>query len=152
MDEAELQHLHARLVDGDRTASRDVVRLVDAFVPRLLSRLRGKWPRATHEVCEEAVLEALFNYLNAPHSYDPSRGRLARYLFWSAHRDLQNLLDREGRQRLRHTRSLDRIELDAACRTPGLCVDPGSLRVLCVLRVSAVNLSSPTHYSATMRW
>ena len=114
MDEAELQRLHARLVDGDRTASREVVRLVDAYFPRLLSRLRGKWPRAPRELCEEAALEALFNYLNAPHAYDPSRGRLERYLFWSAHRDLQNLLDREGRQRLRHTRSLDRVELDAA--------------------------------------
>src|SRR5438067_8149291 len=116
MDEAELQRLHARLVDGDRTASRDVVRLVDAYVPRLLSRLRGKWPRAPRELCEEAALEALFNYLNAPHAYDPSRGRLERYLFWSAHRDLQNLLDREGRQRPWHTRSLERVELDAAGR------------------------------------
>lgn len=115
MDEDELQRLHARLLDGDPTATRDLVRFVDTSAPRLLTQLRRKWPGAARELCEEAVLEALFNYLNAPGVYDPARGRLERYLFWSAHRDLQNLIERERHQRPPNTRSLD-VELGAAGR------------------------------------
>ena len=108
MDETELQRLHARLLDGDPTASLD---LVEGHGPRLLTQLQRKWPRTPRELCEEAVLESLFGYLRAPRSYDPARGTLGRYLFWGAHRDLQNLLAREARQRPPGTASLDRVEL-----------------------------------------
>lgn len=111
MDEQDPQRLHARLLAGDTTASLD---LVEAYGPRLLARLRGRWRTTAPELCEEAVFEALFGYLRAPEAYDPARGPLGHYLFWSAHRDLQNLRERENRQRPPATISLDRVELDAA--------------------------------------
>ncbi|HSH83150.1 MAG TPA: hypothetical protein VLA19_31850 [Herpetosiphonaceae bacterium] len=108
MDEEALQRIHARLLAGDPTASHD---LVVNHSPRLLAQLRRRWRATPRELCEEAALEALFGYLRAPHAYDRARGALDRYLYWSAHRDLQNVLEREERQRLPRTQSLDRVEL-----------------------------------------
>lgn len=108
MDEAELQRLHARLVDEDPTAS---LELVEVYGPHLLNQIRRKWPDVAPELREEAVFEALFGYLGAPTRYHPARGPLGRYLFWCAHRDVQNALDREARQRSPGALSLDRVEL-----------------------------------------
>lgn len=113
MDEDDLQRLHTRLLTGDPAASLD---LVEGHGPRLLTRLRGRWPKVAPELCEEAVFDALFGYLRAPDAYDAARGPLGRYLFWSAYRDLQNALEREARQRPPNTASLDRVELPAGGR------------------------------------
>lgn len=113
MDEQHLRRLHARLLAGDTTAS---LELVEAYGPRLLARLRVRWHTTAPELCEEAVYEALFGFLRAPDAYDPARGTLGHYLFRSAHRDLQNLREREARQRPPATVSLDRVELDAVGR------------------------------------
>lgn len=109
MDEAVLQRIHARLLDGDPTASLD---LWEACATPLFRRLHRRWPNTAPEMCEDAVLDALFSYLRAPHAYEPARGSLTGLLALIAHRDLQNAVEREERQRPRGTRSLESVELD----------------------------------------
>lgn len=113
MDEAKLQRIHARLLEADPTASLD---LWEACASPLLAQLRRRWPTTPPETCEDAVIETLFSYLRAPQTYSPARGSLAGLLTLSAHRDLQNAVEREERQRPPGTHSLDRVELDAEGR------------------------------------
>lgn len=76
-----LEELHASLVAGDlRVASKIVetalpkmVRLITRFVPKL------------HDGHEDACLEALLDYLQAPTEYDPERASLLTYLVTRAH-------------------------------------------------------------------
>jgi RNA polymerase sigma-70 factor, ECF subfamily len=105
---AEADGLHARVLAGDRMAFHD---LVETRLPALVAQLRRRWPTTPRESCEDAAIEALFNHYRAPERYDPARSRLDSYLFFSAHRDLQNALEREERQRSPGARSLDRVAL-----------------------------------------
>lgn len=100
--------LHPRLLVGDPLA---FLELVETQLSVLVARLRRQWPTTPRELCEEAALEALYNLLRNPSAYDPRKSRLATYLFRSAHRDVQNILDREERQRSPRAHSLDRVEV-----------------------------------------
>ena len=107
------QAIHARVVGGDVLA---FLELVEAFLPALVARLRHRWPTTPRELCEDAALEALYNYLHRPDAYNPARSRLDTHLFQSAHRDLQNIVAREERQRSPQARSLDHVELGSRGR------------------------------------
>ncbi|HLW00261.1 MAG TPA: hypothetical protein VKT82_16460 [Ktedonobacterales bacterium] len=47
---------------------------------------------------EEAVGQALLDYLEGPERYDPELASLQRYLVMAAHRDFQNMSQKEARQ------------------------------------------------------
>lgn len=108
MDETALQQIHQRLLEGDPTAPADLVELSG---PVLCRHLRSKY-RVADELIDEAVLDALFNLLNRPETYQPAKGKLSSYLVRSADFDLRNILQKERRQRPPSTVSLDAVADD----------------------------------------
>src|SRR5438477_7815137 len=71
-----LEELHTELIAGDlRAASRIVERALPAMV-QLVRRLVQK----LHDGHEDACLEALLDYLQAPTAFEPGRASLMTYL------------------------------------------------------------------------
>jgi hypothetical protein len=76
-----LEDLHADLVTGDlRVASK----IVEAALPKMLRLITSLVPRL-YDGHEDACLEALLDYLQAPTAYDPARAGLLTYLVTKAH-------------------------------------------------------------------
>ena len=93
-----LNSLHARLLAEDPTASLD---LCEYFLPLLKRRLHRQFPTVDPDHIEDGVVDAVLNYIEHPHRYDPTRGSLAHYLTLSARGDVLNLLRRETRRNQR---------------------------------------------------
>lgn len=69
-----------------------------AYLPALNAWLQARNPRLSPDLCDEAAVEAVYNFLKAPEQFDPNRGiPLAAFLRLAARRDLLNLLKREKR-------------------------------------------------------
>jgi hypothetical protein len=103
--------LHRRLLDGDPTATADLAKQYLAVLIRWLAKRNDKsiFPQLIEEAAEDSLLSLMKN----PKSFVPARSRarqpLFAYLCWSAQGDLQNILQREGRQ-TEGQRSLDSVE------------------------------------------
>jgi RNA polymerase sigma-70 factor (ECF subfamily) len=106
-DEQVLQRIHARLLAGDTTAFEE---LAEFYLGVLERRLRAKWPGVPADAYWDAITNTLFDYAEHPQRYDPQRAPLHAYLFMSATRDLQNVLERDWRRRRRAPVSLDAVE------------------------------------------
>ncbi len=112
--------LHARLVAGDPTAPSD---LIDTHLPRLMDRLRRKFPRMDPWDLEEIAMGSVTRIAMEPTRYDPARSALGTYLYLDASRDALNAIARTKR-RAEHEISLEAVELSAPTRNT-LATDKG---------------------------
>lgn len=89
--------LHARLSNGDPTASAE---LAEIFLPLLRQRMAFLIQHEPDpQLAEQAVIDALMSYLERPAQYDPGKNLgLLGYLFMSAKGDLANARDAEKRR------------------------------------------------------
>jgi DNA-directed RNA polymerase specialized sigma24 family protein len=88
--------LHARLVVQDATAPADVCA---AYVEPLEEWLIERNGGIDEHLCRTAAADAILDYVQNPHRYDPSKSDLASYLRMAAQRDLYNLLRGERSRR-----------------------------------------------------
>ncbi len=88
MGDREWLALHARLVAGDPTASRE---LVHTGAPRIVSALRRRYGYLPREDLEDSANDALLYLLADPTQYHPERGSLLNFLTTVA---LHKLTDR----------------------------------------------------------
>lgn len=95
-DEAELLHLHRRLVEESPTASAEIAELLYEW---LLGRLHAAVAYASADDVTDVAAEALVRYLADPSRFQPERGKsLSGFLLMDARGDLLNLLDRRRRR------------------------------------------------------
>lgn len=89
-------HYHQRMCTrGDPTAFAE---LAEASYASLVQDVRKRaGSHADPILLEEAVGQALLNYHDNPHRYDPNRMNLHSYLVMAAYRDFQNAEAREQR-------------------------------------------------------
>lgn len=110
--------LHGRLLAGDPTATAMIAeRYLEPLTHRLLQARRDV---SDTQLVQDAVIEALMDYLRHPGRYEPERASLETYLFMAAKADLKNALAKERRHSLRAI-SLDddpapAVELSLAAR------------------------------------
>ncbi len=89
--------LHLRLLALDAVAWPD---LCAAYVGPLTAWLKQSAPRyADPDQRQDAVHQAVMNYLKNPKAYDPRQSELGAYLRRAARADLLNVLQRERRHR-----------------------------------------------------
>lgn len=87
---------HARLcARGDPTAFAELAEWL--YQPLILDVQRRAGSYADSVLIEEAVGQALLDYHERPHSYQPDRGSLRGYLTMVAYRDFQNAQAKEQR-------------------------------------------------------
>ncbi len=99
--------IHERLLDRDPTAPAE---LVERYLVPLVRRLRRRQPEVHDDtLLDDAVTDALLDYIEHPDRYDPSKRVLLGYLTMAANGDLLNALEKERRRRRRES-SLDRVE------------------------------------------
>jgi len=97
--------IHAGLLRGDAEAS---AVLFELHYERVLARLRARYRAASHDLVEDAVVQAFTSYAMRPGQYDPAQRSLGGFLAMAAERDLRNVLAREGRHR---SVAIDDVEL-----------------------------------------
>ncbi len=89
--------LHTRLINGDRTASAEIAEI---FLPHLLQELAHAIERDPDpHTAQQAAIDALWNYLQRPEQYDPTKLSLLSYLVMSAYGDKRNAEDSARRYR-----------------------------------------------------
>ncbi|GIW07693.1 MAG: hypothetical protein KatS3mg060_2498 [Dehalococcoidia bacterium] len=108
MDEAALRAIHRRLLDGDPTASLDLVEQASEEIARVL----GSKYTVDPTWIADAVTDALFDVIRRPESFRSDLGSLSHYLIMSAEGDLKNRIQRE-RKHLSVV-SLEAVEDDAS--------------------------------------
>lgn len=93
------QQLHRRLLRGDPTAASDVIL---AYLQPLFRRLRQRFPHIEDEtLIQDAATDALFQYVQSPERFDPTKSSLFSYLMMAARGDLLNALARERKRATR---------------------------------------------------
>jgi RNA polymerase sigma-70 factor (ECF subfamily) len=99
--------LHRLLLEGD-PAARSMCAVL--FMPPLEAFLRGRYPHLRDEqLYEEAVTEALLQYMLKPTAYAAEKSSLLGYLRMAALGDLRNIMQREKRHSGRWV-SLEAVE------------------------------------------
>lgn len=86
--------LHARLLDGDPTASAD---LALAHLAPLTRWLQARFPRQDAHLLESIAIDLVLGLAEHPWRYDPEQLGLAAYLRMAARRDVLNALRRPRR-------------------------------------------------------
>jgi RNA polymerase sigma-70 factor (ECF subfamily) len=113
MDPEFEKSINRRLVERDPVAPAE---LIEACIELLVNRLRRAFNNINDpHLVDEAVEDALLNYIQFPEKYSPSRGRLTSYLLMSARGDLLNKLESESRRQTHETR-LEDVELRLSLR------------------------------------
>lgn len=93
------EQVHQRLLQGDPTAPSEVNL---AYLEPLTSRLRQRFSDVKDEtIIQDAVTDALFQYVQSPERFDPAKSSLPNYLTMAARGDLLNALARERRRAAR---------------------------------------------------
>lgn len=93
------EQVHQRLLQGDPTAPSEVI---VAYLEPLTRRLRRRFPDVKDEtIIHDAVTDALFQYVQSPERYNPTKSSLSSYLTMAARGDLLNALARERRHAAR---------------------------------------------------
>jgi CheY-like chemotaxis protein len=94
-----LAQLHARLITGDTDARE---RAAEELLRRVPRRLHCAFPRAdVHEV-DEAVQDAILEYLRSPNRFNPTRcDSLTTFIFAAAWRNLANAIKGETQRKAR---------------------------------------------------
>jgi hypothetical protein len=91
--------LHERILGGDLEA---LGRLAEELLQPTIRGLRAEFSRVTTDMIATAAVDAILEYGDRPHRYNPSRGLpLARFLLFAARRNLLNLLRDEATRRQR---------------------------------------------------
>ncbi len=103
-----LHEIHSRLLAGDPTAPAEL--LEEVFLP--LKRAVEARNRSVHDehFVDDAVTEALLNYIKKPDMFDPDKASLLGYLKMAAQGDLKNALAKDRRWQTRRT-SLEAVEV-----------------------------------------
>lgn len=104
--------LHRLLLNGDPAAP---ARIVERHQGRLIERLSARFPNVP-DLVEDAVFQALTDYVMKPQIYNPDLSPLFNFLLMAAGRDLHNLLAAEKR-RLKH--EVVELDADVALDKPG---------------------------------
>lgn len=92
--------LHQRLLMKDQLAA---VELANLLYDPLVRSVRDRVDRTTDsDFVEDAVVEALMSYVDAPEKYNPQKSTLKGYLTMIAHRDVKNALSKEYRRSRLH--------------------------------------------------
>lgn len=96
MTNDELLTLHGRLIAGElHFASR----IVEAVLPKLVGVVRGSIPELhDRQDAEEASLDALLHYLEAPRRFDPAKAQLTTWLAHIARRRASDIRRRQQRR------------------------------------------------------
>ncbi|MER8627348.1 sigma factor [Mesorhizobium sp. M1143] len=84
-----LDEIHKRLLEGSRTASRDL--FVAATGP-LTGFIVNEFPKLSEDERHDLVVDAILEHLQAPSKYDPSQGSLWSYLCMIAKRNAIDLV------------------------------------------------------------
>ncbi len=93
------EKVHQRLLQRDPTAPSEVIL---AYLEALTRRLRQRFPDVKDETfIQDAVTDALFQYVQSPERFDPAKSSLPSYLTMAARGDLLNSLRREQRRAAR---------------------------------------------------
>jgi|SRR3990172_6665826 len=93
------EQLHQRLRQGDPAAPSEVIL---AYLEPLNRRLRQRFPWVQDEtLIQDATTDALFQYVQSPERFDPTKSSLSSYLTMAARGDLLNALARERRRSAR---------------------------------------------------
>lgn len=92
-----LEGLHQRILDGSRTASRDL--FVEASGP-LKGFITNRFSRLNEDERHDLVVDAILEYLESPGRYDPARASLWSYLCMVATRNATDLI-RKNANRVR---------------------------------------------------
>jgi DNA-directed RNA polymerase specialized sigma24 family protein len=104
--------LHQKLIDGDVTAP---AQIAEVFLQRVVDKLQRRYPNlADPHLVQMAADDAIINYFQHPHRYDPAQSSLDTYLTMSARCDLLNLL--RGARYSGFPKNTEFVELDAAGR------------------------------------
>jgi hypothetical protein len=104
-----LLEIHERLLAGDPTAPAKLLQAV--FLP-LKRAVHERNPGLPDEhLVDDAVTEALLNYIKGPDKFNPDRAGLLGYLRMAAQGDLKNALAKRRRWQRKHT-SLETVEVD----------------------------------------
>jgi len=90
-----LNEIHARLVGGSRSASRDL--FVLALVP-VKKYLLKNHPSLGDDDAHDVATDAILAYLQSPERFDPAKASLWTYLCMTAGTDAIDVLRRRGRQ------------------------------------------------------
>jgi hypothetical protein len=96
--------LHQALLAGGRGIFEEAA---DLFYPGLIAHLSSwrRFRRSDPELIEDAVVDALLEYVARPQGFNPSRRpSLEKHLLMAARRNMLNLLRAEGRRRRREKR------------------------------------------------
>jgi hypothetical protein len=88
--------LQRRLLAKDPVATAE---LANDFLGKLVQWLRGRNRNVDEHLCREAAEDAILALIDNPHSYQPAKQSLERYLRMSARGDLLNILQREKKHR-----------------------------------------------------
>lgn len=117
------RELQARLLNGDTTASNDLVSTyLDDVADWLATRYSGEHPND----CSTAAEDAILDFIRRPTTYDPERQTLKTYLRMSADGDMRNLLRSERRHGKRRV-NLDLIDPTVKSRLRDEEADPAHL-------------------------
>jgi RNA polymerase sigma-70 factor (ECF subfamily) len=93
------EQLHQRLLQGDPTAPSEVIL---TYLEPLTRRLRQRFPDVKDDtIIQDAVTDALFQYVKSPGRFDLAKSSLSSYLTMAARGDLLNALARERRRAAR---------------------------------------------------
>ncbi|HXG36822.1 MAG TPA: sigma factor [Dehalococcoidia bacterium] len=93
------EEVHQRLLQGDPTAPAEVI---IAYLEPLIRRLRRRFPDVADEtIIHDAATDALFQYVQSPGRFDPTKSSLTSYLTMAARGDVLNALARERRRATR---------------------------------------------------
>ena len=93
------EQLHQRLRQGDPAAPSEVIL---AYLEPLNRRLRQRFPEVQDEtLIQDAITDTLFQYVQSPERFDPTKSSLSSYLTMAARGDLLNALARERRRSAR---------------------------------------------------
>jgi RNA polymerase sigma-70 factor, ECF subfamily len=105
IDTDALVRLHARLLQGDRVASEEIITLL---LPPLSDEVGAKFPFADPHSVYDGVIDALLDFCTKPEAFDPARGvPIQRYLAKAAWRNLANSVRGEKRRKAREQKAMD---------------------------------------------
>lgn len=103
-----LNEIHAHLITGSRTASRD---LFLAALQPIKTHLRKTYKSLNSDEAHDLATDAILAHLNAPSRFDSSRASLWTYLCMVAGRDALDLLRTRTRQQALLQASSEDVEL-----------------------------------------
>lgn len=96
-DASQALSIHERLLRGDPTAAAEIA---EFLLPILIYHLKRKFFSIDDpHLVEDAVHQALMEYILNPSRYDPAKSNLLTYVRLAAFRDILNLIKSEKRHR-----------------------------------------------------